>query len=73
MRTILNISQQLEKTDELILKFIPAIASGIYVNQVERYLLLLPAKYGGLGIPIFSELAGISQIMSEDLRNKMIE
>ena len=73
MRTILNISQQLEKTDELILKFIPAIASGIYVIPVERYLLLLPTKCGGLGIPIFSELAGISQIMSEDLRNKMIE
>ena len=60
-RTIPNISHQLEKIeiDGLILtKFIPAIIGGIYVNPVERYLLLLPAKYGGLGIPIFSELAG---------------
>ena len=78
MRTIPNISHQLEKNDELILtKFIPAITDSIYVNSDERYLLSLPAKYGGLGIPIFPELAGIefqiSQIISEDLRNKVIK
>ena len=43
---------------QIFKKFTPAIIGGIYVNPVERYLLLLPAKYGGLGIPIFSELAG---------------
>ena len=48
MRTIPNISHQLEKTDELILtKFIPTIAGAISVNLDERYLLSLPAKYGG--------------------------
>ena len=78
MRTIPNISHQLEKTHELILtKFIPAITGGIYVNQDKRYLLSLSAKYGGLGLPIYSDLAGIefqnSQIMSEDLRNKVTE
>ena len=78
MRTIPNISHQLEKTDGLILtKFILAITDGIYVNPVEHYLFSLTAKYGGLGIPIFSQLAGIefqnSQIMSEDLQNKTIE
>ena len=78
MKTIPNISHQLEKNDELILtKFIPTITGGIYVNPDERYLLSLPAKYGGLGLLIFSELAGIefqnSQIMSENLRNKIIE
>ena len=72
MRTIPNISHQLEKIDELILtKFIPVITGGISVNRDERYLLSLPAKYGGLCLPIFSELAGIefqnSQIMSENL------
>ena len=37
MRTIPNISHQLEKTDDLILtKFIPAITGGIYVNPVEH-------------------------------------
>ena len=78
IRTIPNISHQLEKIDELILtKLIPVITGCIYVNLDERYLLSLPAKYGGLGLPIFPELAGTefqnSQIMSEDLRNKTIE
>ena len=72
MRTIPNISYQLEKTNELILtKIISTITRGVYVNPEERYFLSFPAKYGGLCIPIFSELAGIefrnSQIMSEDL------
>ena len=59
MRTIPIISHQLEKIDELILtKFIPVITGGIYVNPDERYLLSLPEKCGGLGLPIFSELAG---------------
>ena len=79
IRTIPNISNQLEKIDELILtKFIPAITCSIYVNLDKCYhLLSLPTKYGGLGLPIFSELAGTefqnSQIMSEDLRNKIIQ
>ena len=60
MRTIPNISHKLEKIDELILtKFIPTITGGTYVNPDELYLLSLPAKYDGLGIPIFSGLAGI--------------
>ena len=54
MRTIPNISHQLEKIDDLILtKFISAITGGIYVNQGEHYFLSLPAKHGGLGILIF--------------------
>ena len=77
MRTIPNISHQLKKTDELILtKFIPAITGGIYVNPDERYLLSLPAKYGGLGLSIFSELAGIefqnSQIYQKNYDKKLM-
>ena len=77
MRTIPNIFHQLKKIDELILtKFIPAITGGIYVNPVERDFLSLHAKYGGLGLPIFSEIAGIqfqnSQIRSEDLQTKLL-
>ena len=77
MRTIPNISHLLEKIDALILtKFIPAITGGIYVNPDERSLLSLPAKYGGLGLPIFSELADIefqnSQVMSENYETKLL-
>ena len=46
-------------------------------TQTNVHFLSLPAKYGGLGLPLFSELAGIefqnSPIMLEDLRNKIIE
>ena len=78
MKTIPNISHQLEKIDGLILtKFIPVIKGGIYVNPDERYLLSLFAEYGRVGLPIFSELVGIesqsSKIMPEYLRNKIIE
>ena len=59
MRTISNISHQLEKIDVLILtKFIPAITGGICINPDEPNLLSLTAKYGSLVLPIFSELAG---------------
>ena len=78
MRTIPDISHQLERIDALIgTKFIPAITGGIYVNPDKHYLLSLLAKNGGLGLPIFSELADIefqySNIMSENLQNKIIE
>ena len=78
MRTIPNISHRLEKIEEVVLtKFIPVVTGGIYVNPDKRYLLSLSPKYGGLGLPIYSEPAGIefqnSQIMSEDLRHKIIE
>ena len=52
----------------------PAITGGIYVNIDERYLLSLPAKCDGFGLPIFSALAACnSRIISEDLRKKIIE
>ena len=37
--------------------FIPAISDGILCSSTERRLIALPAKLGGLGIPIFSEIA----------------
>ena len=58
MRTIPDISHLLKPTDDINLtKFIPAITDGIKINQKERKLLSLHAKYDGLASPIF---AGIS-------------
>ena len=48
------------------------ITGGICINPVESYLLSLPAKYGGLGIPIFSELAGI-EFQTSQTCQKIIE
>ena len=56
MRRNPDISHLLKPTDHIILtKFIPAITSGIKINQIERKLLSFPAKYSALAIPIFAE------------------
>ena len=58
LKTISDISHPLKPIDDIILtNFIPAITDRIKVNQIERKLLSLPAKYGGLAIPIFAEIS----------------
>ena len=48
-RTIPDISGQLNQLDELITsEFIPAITGGIHCSDIERKLLSLPSKLGGL-------------------------
>ena len=54
MRTIPDISDQLNQLDEVITsEFIPAITEGIHCSNIERKLLSLPSKLRGLGIQIF--------------------
>ena len=56
MRTIPDISDQLNQLDEVITsEFIPAITGGKHCSNIERKLLSLPSKLGALGIPIFAE------------------
>ena len=53
-----------------------AITDGIKTNQKERKLLSLPAKYGGLTIPIFAEIDDEyknSLNVSEHLRNNILQ
>ena len=78
MRTIPNISHLLKPIDDIILtKFMPAITDGIKINQIERKLLSLPAKYGGLANPIFAEISDDeyknSLNVTEHLRNNIIQ
>ena len=61
MRTIPDISDQLNQLDEVITsELIPAITGGIHCSNIERKLLPLPSKLGGggggLGIPILAEI-----------------
>ena len=77
MRTIPGISHLLQCIDDIILtEFIPAITGGIKVNQTERILISLPVKYGGLGIPIFSEVSdqeySNSLVVTENLCKKIL-
>ena len=77
MRTIPGINEDLKQTDEIISsKFIPAITGGIQPNAIERKLFSLPPSQGGLGIPIFNELAdrelNNSQQVSEQLKLNIV-
>ena len=78
MRTIPGISQEFKKIDELIMtRLIPAITGGIIPNDLERDLFSLPPSFGGLGIPIFSEIAerefNNSQVLTDFLQKNIIE
>ena len=78
MRTIPNISHLLKPIDDITLtEFIAAITDGIKINQIERKLLSLPAKYCGLAIPIFAEISDEeyknSLSVTEHLRNNIIQ
>ena len=76
MRTIPDIGHLLKQVDDVILtELIPAITGGINVNHNEMKLISLPVKYGGLGIPLFSEISNLeydnSLLITENLRNKI--
>ena len=58
MRTITDIKTQLIELDDVIkTEFLPAITVRINYSDIERRLMSLPPRFGGLGIPIFSEAA----------------
>ena len=58
MRTIPKIKNKLKQLDDVTrTEFIPAITGGINIHDIERRLMSLPPRFGGLGIPIFSESA----------------
>lgn len=78
MRTIPDIGYLLRTIDECIdTEFIPAITGGHTCNHLERKLLSLPTRMGGLGTPIFSEMSVIefdnSKTLTNDLTNLIIQ
>ena len=77
IRTIPNLTQVLKPLDDIIdQKFIPAITEGHYCSELERQLLALPVRLGGLGIPIFAELSEReyenSRKATQELRTKIL-
>ena len=74
MRTVPGIVRFVKKIDEIILtEFIPAITGGIRINEVERKLLSLSPKDGGLGIPIFEELSPFEYENSRIITASLVE
>ncbi|XP_066922310.1 uncharacterized protein [Clytia hemisphaerica] len=58
LRVLSDIQEYLTPLDHAIDNFlIPALTEGHHCSFVERRLLALPVRYGGLGIPILSEIA----------------
>ena len=71
MRTIQDISHLLKPIDDIILaKLIPAITDGIKINQTEKKLPSLPAKYGGLAIPVFAKISDDEYQIAKRIKNK---
>ena len=58
MLTISGAFTQLQRLDEVVQsQFIPAITGENFCNEMERKLIALPPKLGGLRIPIFAEIS----------------
>ena len=52
----MNTKIQLKELDDVIkTEFLPAITGGINCSDIERRLMSLPPRFGGLGFPILSE------------------
>ena len=60
MHTTPNINEELRRLDDVINnKLIPSFIEYKLCGNDERLLLSLPTKLGGMGIPVFSEIANI--------------
>ena len=58
MVTISSASTQLKHLDKVVQsEFNPVITGGVFCNEMERKLIALPSKLGGLGILIFAEIS----------------
>ena len=66
-------SEQFSSLEEVIrLDFIPAI-SGRAVSDVERVLLTLPARMGGLGLPNPASDADVSYLWSRNVTKALVD
>ena len=57
-RVIPDFCNALKMLDAFIKEqFLPVLTEGHHCSEIERELISLPVRYGGLGIPVFSEIA----------------
>ena len=78
MRTVPDISDQLNQLDEVIISgFIPAITGEVHSSNIVRKLLSLPSKSRGFGIPIFADISNqeceYSLMLSKDLSTRIMK
>ena len=73
MRTTPYVSEHLSPIEDLIRhKFIPALTGRNAVSDIERQLLALPPKLGGLGITDFTQVAPEYYITSSEICNPIV-
>ena len=71
-RTILEISHYLVSLEKRLRnRFIPAITGGHICNDTERKLLFLPARFGGIAIPVFYKQAEVGYSNSRKLADQL--
>ena len=82
MHTLPNLGPLLQPFDEILNHdLIPTITEGHHCSQDKRKLLSLPARFGGLAIPIFSQIAEreyeyskkASQQLTENIKSQTAE
>ena len=76
MRTVSGISHLLKPLDGVIDTFIKVLLQGYAFNPIERVLFSLPAKYGGMGLIIPSEVCQEehenSREITKEITNKVM-
>ena len=74
LRTVPDISDySLPIEETLRSRFIPAITEGHICSDVERALLTLPVKFGGLGLQNLCEVANTELLNSKEIRRELYE
>ena len=52
-------------------QFLPVLTPGYHCSEIERKLISLPVRFGGLGIPIFSEIAYQEYVFSKRVTSQL--
>ena len=72
LRTIPDIHDYFQPIEDTIAnKFIPAISGSHIVNDVERELISLPTRYGGLAISITKDIAKMEYANSRRITEEL--
>ena len=72
LRAIPDIHDYFQPIEDTIAnKFIPAVSGGRIVNDVERELISLPTRYGGLAKPIIKDIARMEYANSRRITEEL--
>ena len=72
LRVIPDFCKALKLLDAFINEqFLPVLTPGYHCSEIERKLISLPVRFGGLGIPIFSEIAQQEYVFSKRVTSQL--